>query len=127
MSDFKTPLAKVRGLGSAKEGTHHWWVQRMSGVANIPLTLFVVTSFIGNAGKPYADWVAWLQQPLVAVLMLLFVLNVTWHLRLGLQVFVEDYVHTKMNKIIVMTAITFGTVLLAALGAFSILKIAFGG
>ncbi|WCL54023.1 succinate dehydrogenase, hydrophobic membrane anchor protein [Gimibacter soli] len=127
MSDFKAPLAKVRGLGSAKEGTHHWWVQRMSGVANIPLTLFVVTSFIGNAGKPYADWVSWLQQPLVAVLMLLFVLNVTWHLRLGLQVMVEDYVHTKMNKIIVMTAITFGTILLAALGAFSILKIAFGG
>lgn len=127
MSDFKTPLAKVRGLGSAKEGTHHWWVQRLTGVANIPLTLFVVTSFVGNAGKPHADWVAWMQQPLVAVLMLLFVLNVTWHLRLGLQVMVEDYIHTKSNKIIVMTAITFGTVLLAALGAFSILKIAFGG
>lgn len=127
MTDMKAPLAKVRGLGSAKNGTHHWWVHRITALANIPLTIFVLVSFIGNLHKTYADWVAWLQQPVAAVMMVLFVANIMHHLRLGLQVLIEDYVHNKSNKIAAMMAVTFGTVLMGALGIFSILKIAFGG
>lgn len=127
MTDFNTPLSKVRGLGSAKDGTHHWWVQRVTAVANIPLVLFMVISFVGNAGKGHADWVAWLQQPVVAVLTILFVLNVTYHMRLGLQVVIEDYVHSHGLKITSLLLITFACVLIAALSVFSVLRIAFGG
>lgn len=127
MTDMKAPLAKVRGLGSAKDGTHHWWLQRVTAVANIPLTIFMVVSFVGNAGKDHADWVAWLKQPLVSVLMILFVANLFYHLRLGLQVVVEDYVHNHGTKVVSMMAISFGCVLMAALSIFSVLRIAFGG
>lgn len=127
MTDMKAPLAKVRGLGSAKGGTHHWWVHRITALANIPLTIFVLISFIGNASKGHADWTAWLQQPVAAVLMVLFVGNICYHLRLGLQVLIEDYVHTKSTKVAAMMAVTFGVILMAGLGIFSILKIAFGG
>lgn len=127
MTDFKTPLAKVRGLGSAKDGTHHWWMQRVTAVANIPLVIFMVVSFVGNAGKGHAEWVAWLQQPLVAVLVILFVANFCHHMRLGLQVVVEDYVHDAGLRVTSMLAITFGTILIGAVSVFSVLRIAFGG
>lgn len=127
MTDMKTPLAKVHGLGSAKDGTHHWWVQRMTALANIPLVIFMVVSFVGNAGKGHAEWVAWLKQPLVSVLVILFVANFVYHMRLGLQVVVEDYVHDKGTKVATMVLITFACVLIAALSIFSVLRIAFGG
>jgi succinate dehydrogenase / fumarate reductase membrane anchor subunit len=127
MTDFNTPLSKVRGLGSAKDGTHHWWVQRVTAVANIPLILFVVISFVGNAGKGHADWVAWLKQPVVSVLMILFIMNVVYHMRLGLQVVIEDYVHSHGLKVASLLLITFACVLIAALSIFSVLRIAFGG
>jgi len=124
---MKTPLAKVHGLGSAKDGTHHWWVQRLTALANIPLVIFMVVSFVGNAGKGHAEWVAWLKQPLVSVLVILFVANFVYHMRLGLQVIVEDYVHDKGTKVATMVLITFACVLIAALSIFSVLRIAFGG
>jgi len=124
---MKTPLAKVHGLGSAKDGTHHWWVQRLTALANIPLVIFMVVSFVGNAGKGHAEWVAWLKQPLVSVLVILFVANFVYHMRLGLQVVVEDYVHDKGTKVATMVLITFACVLIAALSIFSVLRIAFGG
>lgn len=127
MTDMKTPIAKVRGLGSAKDGTHHWWLQRVTAVANIPLVIFMVVSFVGNTGKGHADWVAWLKQPLVSVLVILFVANFVYHMRLGLQVIVEDYVHDKGTRIASMLMITFACVLIAALSIFSVLRVAFGG
>ncbi|WP_417462514.1 succinate dehydrogenase, hydrophobic membrane anchor protein [Kordiimonas sp.] len=127
MADMKTPLAKVRGLGSAKDGTHHWWLQRVTAIANIPLVIFMVISFVGNVGKSHAEWVAWLKQPLASVLVILFVANFVYHMRLGLQVIVEDYVHDKGTKIASMLVITFACVLIAALSIFSVLRIAFGG
>ncbi|WND01511.1 succinate dehydrogenase, hydrophobic membrane anchor protein [Temperatibacter marinus] len=127
MTDMKAPLAKVRGLGSAKNGTHHWWMHRVTALANIPLVIFVVISFMGNLHKGYADWVAWLQQPVAAVVMVLFVANICYHMRLGLQVLIEDYVTNKTNKVAAMMAVSFGIILMAGLGIFSILKIAFGG
>lgn len=127
MTDMKAPLAKVRGLGSAQDGTHHWWLHRVTAVANIPLVVFMLVSFVGNAHKGYAEWTAWLQQPLAAVIMILFIINICYHMRLGLQVLVEDYVHTKSTKVAAIMGLNFGIVLMAGLGIFSILKVAFGG
>ena len=123
MTDFKTPLGKIRGLGSAKDGAHHWWVQRVTALANIPLVIFFIASLIGNLGQDLETWRAWLAQPVVAVLMILFVANLFYHMRLGLQVFIEDYVRGA-TKVVLMIGLTFVTVLLAALGIFSILSIA---
>ncbi|WP_262690798.1 succinate dehydrogenase, hydrophobic membrane anchor protein [Kordiimonas aestuarii] len=127
MTDMKTPLAKVHGFGSAKEGTHHWWLQRVTAIANIPLVIFMVISFVGNVGKSHAEWVAWLKQPMASVLVILFVANFVYHMRLGLQVLVEDYVHDHGTKVASMLVITFACVLIAALSIFSVLRIAFGG
>lgn len=127
MTDMKTPLAKVRGLGSAKDGTHHWWLQRVTAIANIPLVIFMVISFVGNVGKSHAEWVAWLKQPFASVLVILFIVNFVYHMRLGLQVLVEDYVHDHGTKIASMLVLTFACVLIAALSIFSVLRIAFGG
>lgn len=127
MSDMKTPLAKVRGLGSGKTGTDTWISHRVQAIANIPLVIFFVVSFVGNAGKGHAEWVAWIKQPLVSVLLILFVLNFTSHMRSGLQEVVEDYVHSHGNKMAATLAIKFSTYLIAGLSIFSVLRIAFGG
>ncbi len=123
MTDFKTPIGKVRGLGSAKDGAHHWWVHRLTALANIPLVIFFVVSLVGNLGQDLDTWRAWLAQPVVAVLMILFVANLFYHMRLGLQVFIEDYVRGS-TKVALMIGLTFVTILLASLGIFSILSIA---
>ena len=127
MSDFKTPLAKVRGLGSAKSGTHHWWVQRLTAIANIPLTIFVLVSFAANAGESFEGWRQWMQQPVVAVLLMLFVANLFYHMKLGLQVFIEDYISAHGKKLLVLTAISFACIFMGSLSVFSILTIALGG
>ena len=127
MSDMNTPLSKVRGLGSAKDGTSHWLSQRVTAIANIPLTIFFVVSFVGNVGKGHAEWVAWLKQPLVSVLLILFIANFTHHMRSGLQEVVEDYVHSHGLKFAATLVIKFSCILIAALSIFSILRIAFGG
>tara|TARA_R110002096_G_scaffold158576_2_gene323887 strand:- start:27 stop:410 length:384 start_codon:yes stop_codon:yes gene_type:complete len=127
MSDMNTPLSKVRGLGSAKDGTQHWLTHRITAVANIPLTIFFVVSIVGNAGKGHAEWVAWIKQPLVSVLLILFIANFTHHMRSGLQEVVEDYIHSHGMKFAATIAIKFSCILIAALSIFSILRIAFGG
>lgn len=127
MTDMKTPLAKVRGLGSAGTGVHHWWLQRLTALGNIPLGLFVVVSFMMNAGADHAHWVAWIKQPTVSVLLILFVANSFYHMKLGLMVPVEDYVSRKRARIAAAVLINFTVILMAALSIFSILRIAFGG
>jgi len=127
MHNQRNPLAKVHGLGSAKNGTHHWWMQRVTAIANIPLMLWFVVSMAHSAVADYATLVAWIQQPTVAVLLILLVANVTFHMRLGLQVALEDYIFDHGNRIAAMLIVTFVTVALAALGIFSILKISLGG
>lgn len=127
MADFQTPMSKVRGLGSAKDGTEHWWMQRVTAVFNIFLTIFFIVSVIGNAGKSYVDWIAWLSQPVVAVLMILFVVNMLYHLRLGLQVLIPDYIHKAGTKSALLILSTGATVLLGGLSVFSILRVALAG
>lgn len=123
-SSLRSPLGAVRGLGSAKDGTHHWWLQRVTAIALVPLTIWFLASLVVLSGSPYEVFVGWVAQPLVAVLLGLFVGIGFWHLKLGAQVVIEDYIHTEASKIIVSMLVNFATVLLGAAAIFSILKIA---
>ena len=122
---MRTPLSRVRGLGSAKDGTHHWWVQRLSAVALVPLTVWFVISMISLAGADHAAVSAWLAQPLSAVFMLLFVVATFYHLQLGVQVVIEDYIHGEAMKIICLVALKLLSIALGVAGVFAVLKVAF--
>ena len=124
---LRTDLARVRGLGSAKEGAAHWWAQRVTAVALVPLVLWLVASLAALAGADVAAVRAWIAQPVTAVLLVLMI-GVTFHLaQLGLQVVIEDYVHTECAKIAGIVLVKFAAVALAAAGIFSVLKIALAG
>lgn len=123
---IKTPLGKVRGLGSAKNGTQHWWMQRVTAIAMIPLALWFVASVVALVGADRAAVVAWLHLPLAAILMSLFLGVGFYHLKLGLQVIIEDYVHGEGTKIVAILANSFACTALAAACVFAVLKIALG-
>jgi succinate dehydrogenase / fumarate reductase membrane anchor subunit len=125
--DLRTPLGRVRGLGSAKEGVGHWWAQRVTSVALVPLIFWFVASIIGLIGADYASFVAWIRHPLNTILMTLLLAVGFYHLQLGLQVVIEDYVHNEAARLASIIAVKFAAALLALAGIFSVLKIAFGG
>ena len=124
---LRTPLSKVRGLGSAKEGTHHFWVQRVSAVALVPLMIWLIASLICLTGAGRDDVLDWLSNPFSAILMLLLIVAGFYHLKLGLQVIIEDYVHVEGVKLTVLLLNTFVCFVAGAVSAFAVLKIAFGG
>ncbi|MDQ4420446.1 succinate dehydrogenase, hydrophobic membrane anchor protein [Sphingobium sp. DEHP117] len=122
-----TSIGRVRGLGSAKSGSHHWILQRFTAVGNLLLVLWLIFSILQMPGLDYESVVGWLAQPLVAVPMALMLVSVFWHLKLGLQVLIEDYVHEDGLKFFAIMLLNFYAIGGAALGIFAIAKIAFTG
>lgn len=121
---IRTPLGKVRGLGSAKQGTHHFWVQRLSAVALVPLLIWVLASAVAYAGASYEDVRSYLGHPVSAVLFILFLGTAFHHMKLGLQIVIEDYIHAEGSKIALLILVNLFTYTFAALAIFSVLKIA---
>ena len=119
-----TSIGRVRGLGSAHEGAHHWVTQRLTAGANLLLMLWLIASLVLLPALDYATVKAWLSSPLAAVPMILLVISVFNHFRLGLQVVIEDYQHDE-TRIVLMTLLNFFAIAGATFANFSILKIAF--
>src|SRR5206468_7475911 len=113
------------GLGSAKSGTEHFWRQRLTAVANIPLTVAFVVIVVALLGRNHAAVVQILGSPLVAVILLLFILSITIHMRIGMQVIIEDYVHDETAKLALLMANTFFAVAVGLASAFAILMLSF--
>ena len=126
MMSMRTPLRKVRGWGSAKSGTEHFWHQRLTAMANIPLTIGFVVVVASLRGRNHAAVGQILGSPLVAMLMLLFILSASIHMRIGMQVIIEDYVHDEFAKFTLLIANSFFTIVVALTSAFAILKLSFG-
>ncbi len=119
---MQSSLARARGLGSARSGSRHWWLQRVSALALAPLTVWFVISFttLRKADhRAYSEWIGW---PLNAVLLILLVIVLFYHMALGLQVIAEDYLHTDRIKILTIISIQFGCTVLAIVGIVSILR-----
>jgi succinate dehydrogenase / fumarate reductase membrane anchor subunit len=123
---FRTPLGVARGLGSAKSGTGHWWAQRVTALALIPLVLWFAGSVTGLVRADYVVVQVWMHTPNVAILLSLFLATLLYHAYLGVQVVVEDYVHTEWLKLASLLVIKFACILLGAAGVFTALRVAFG-
>ena len=123
---FRSPLGKVRGLGSAKDGTHHWWMQRLTAIALVPLAIWFVVNVIALIGKDHAAFKAWVANPISATLLVLMIAATFHHAQLGMQVVIEDYVHGEGAKLTYIILIKGAALVLAGIGIFSVLRIAFG-
>lgn len=124
---MRTPLKTVRHLGSARSGTEHFFRQRLTAIANIPLVLFFIVLVIALAGQPYETVVATIGSPGIAILLSLAVVSVTYHMHIGMQVVIEDYVHRDALKYPLLIANAFFAVVVAAASLFSIVRISLIG
>ena len=124
---METPLRRVRHYGSAHEGTTHFWRQRLTAIANIPLVIASFILIVSLIGKPYAEVVATLSSPFAAVLLLLLIVSITVHMRLGVQTVIEDYIHGEGMRLALLAANTFFAIVIAVLSGVAILKLALGG
>jgi len=123
---WRSPLGRVRGLGSAKEGVSHWWQQRLTSIALVPLGCWFIVSMLSLPALDHATLVAWMSGTWTTLLLLLFVLTSTRHSQLGVQVVIEDYVHDEGLKALALTLSSFVHVLLGAAGTLAILRVMLG-
>jgi succinate dehydrogenase / fumarate reductase membrane anchor subunit len=124
---LRTPLSRVLGLGAAKEGVEHWWMQRLSAVALVFLTLWFAFSLLSVGPLDYATVRTWIERPVNAALLVLLAITLMYHSQMGIQVVIEDYVSHKPAKIVSLIANQFVHVALAAIALFAVLRAAFGG
>ena len=124
---MRTPLARAKGLGPAGHGAGHWWIHRLTAVSNIPLVIAFVIVVASLAGRTYEEAILIVSHPLISILLILAVISVTNHMRLGMQIIIEDYVHGEGGKLALLVLNTFFCAVLGAVAVFSILKIAVGG
>ncbi len=122
---LRSPLGRVLGTGSAKEGVQHWWAQRLTSIALVPLSIWFAVSLLSLPSFDHAIVAAWMSQSWTAVLLVLFVLVGAWHSQLGVRVVVDDYVHATGLRTLILVVVTFAHALVAAAGVFAILKVAF--
>ena len=123
---IRTPLARVRGLGTAKDGTHHWWMQRVTSIALVPLVLWFAFSMLRYSRAEYEVFQHWLSHPINAGLMVTFLFAVFYHAKLGMQVIYEDYVRPEWAMYVALLATQFVLFLLGAISIVAVLKIALG-
>jgi succinate dehydrogenase / fumarate reductase, membrane anchor subunit len=126
MTDYRTPLNKVRGLGSAKDGTEHFWRQRLTALANIPLLLFFIGFVVSMRGASQAELVAAVGHPITAVTLIAVLISGLLHMKLGMQVVIEDYVHGEGTKIICLLFNNLFVIAIGLITVFAILKMSFG-
>lgn len=126
MKTLRTPLGQVRGLGAAKEGVHHWRMQRITALALVPLFLWFVASLVTAATADYETAVAWVRSPVVTVLLLALIAAVFYHAQLGMQVIIEDYVHAEWLKVASIVVLYFVHTGLALASALAVLRVALG-
>lgn len=128
MNDLRAPLKRVRHLGSAKAGLHHWWMQRLTSIALVPLSIWFVYAVMNVlSGADRADVSDWFASPFVALFMLAFILVALLHVKLGQQVIIEDYVHKECWKLTLLLLNSFGCIALAAAALISLCKLHFFG
>ena len=124
--EMRSPLGRAVGLGSAKEGVEHWWLQRVTAVALVPLTLWFVVAVVRLSSADIDAVRDWVGRPLPAILLVLLLIATFWHASLGLQVVIEDYVHTDLAKLGLLIVIRLACFALAVAGVIAVLGIAFG-
>jgi succinate dehydrogenase / fumarate reductase membrane anchor subunit len=123
---MRTPLARAKGLGAAGHGAEHWWLHRLSAVSNVPLILAFVIIVAALAGSSYERALSIISYPLVAILLILAIISVTNHMRLGMQIVIEDYVHQKGWKLVALGANNFYAVAIAVACLYAIVKVSLG-
>ena len=123
---MRTPMRRVRGLGAARSGTNHFWYQRVTSVAGIPLTIALIVIVISLLGRSHAAAVQILGSPIVAIIMLLFIINTAYHMWIGMQEIILDYVHDEKLKLLSLMANTFFVFAVSLASIFAILKLSFG-
>lgn len=123
---LRAPIKRARGLGSAHGGTHHFWTQRLTGLALVPLLIWFAAALVMLAGAPHAEVAAWVAHPFNTVVLLIVIVTLAWHSMLGLQVVVEDYVNSVAAKLTLLITFTFAHIALGATAAYAVLRIGLG-
>ncbi|KAA6205482.1 MAG: succinate dehydrogenase, hydrophobic membrane anchor protein [Candidatus Tokpelaia sp.] len=125
--DFRTELGKARGLGAARSGARHFWLQRVTAFANVPLFIFFIGLIISLSDKDYAQIHAIFANPFIVLIVALILLSGIYHMKLGMQVIIEDYVHSNGWRVFILALNIFCSVFLAAASALALVKIMLGG